>query len=899
MSAQDQRYVDWVYDSLKFYGDEKWTPSTWSLLITRLGINGIDQESLALQKQTPLIAPIVLKSFDQCWVSAAAEKFRRTQTEPDPPSFSRSDLNKWPTYTDDDWRKMFPPRTKADIAIRRTRIHDALLFADRKGVHVPTILWHCRWLDYITVMNLLYATAIHGNDFLDPFVQAGALFSVDAFSDFSKTLNQASKTRPGDIAFRQRYAETGGLVGYRNLPFPGFDRKAEAAKWAAGGKPHGLVGDDWARRFRGAAQTITQSAVPKTVPWMSLFDWISSDKWVTAGSSSEGRVDWTDGTEHGKFKARKNFLHDIYTDQQLYEIAVKSMGKQVNTSITKNQLGKVRLVVASDLGNYLVDSWLDYLCGSVYERWPGSTLNEDFRRMHTRLLSTLKNLFERYGLPFDYAEFDRQVQAWEMSVLTEEYFKCGEQNVPLDQRPFWRMATAASAASYFNSVLVDTDNGDTTEYRVTGGLPSGLRLTTVMGNLWNMVMTSIVRNIMLELGVPASYYTFDLRGDDSSITAATYWQALCFRMGYQAVNAIGHDQKFSVLYESVEFLRVWFQDNRTFGWPNRSIPALSQRKPWSDEPWTPESQISAVAAAPQTIVRRLDLQPDYFYPLLRDIWTKQRRLSTAWLSLPRQFGGLGIFPWDGKFPSRGLPKIRPPDVTITNANPQRLKYYLTTYADFTPDLPTMIKLWREDMASKLGADDIRGISHLLRTRYQEDLDGLRVKWENVPRQNDMRMVRVTGFEALKLSNIRPDDVLLPALQETTDPEFGRWRKMTLEVDRAKRILRITKEMSLRAWIRLRNPQMFSSLEYLTRHGVHMTMALDYMFGVLPPVDSTTLHPLLNRCLVSTWTTLFSNALSHIPAVRQRDFLRWLMGRYFPVCADSLAASPCARTLYNW
>jgi hypothetical protein len=130
-------------------------------------------------------------------------------------------------------------------------------------------------------------------------------------------------------------------------------------------------------------------------------------------------------------------------------------------------------------------------------------------------------LRKRFSLPFDYKGFDHQPTLEECKCLVRLYLESGEANVPDNMKAEWRRILDATVDSFSHNECYIYIEGIRHSMEVKGGLQSGIRLTSLVGNFWNQTMSEIARNLAdpghLEIK------TIYIRGDDSSIIAASYF----------------------------------------------------------------------------------------------------------------------------------------------------------------------------------------------------------------------------------------------------------------------------------------------------------------------------------------------------------------------------------------
>jgi hypothetical protein len=624
---------------------------------------------------------------------------------------------------------------------------------------------------------------------------------------------------------------------------------------------------------------------------MSLGEYIASDLATTSGASTFGKVEWEFEGEKGKFKARKNFLLDITTVEYLEAETIRNLGKQVNKSFIKAELGKMRIAVTGDLWSYFSQSWLNYLCGGVYLKWPGNTLDEDVAVQTKRMAVMLEWIMSGYSLPFDFAGFDHQATTDEERIQVRDYLSRGMVNVPLGAQHFWRSVLEATVDSFSNATMLIRDNEKVIREPITGGVESGIRLTSLCGNYWNNTMTSISKDLCARCGLEDNLQSW-LRGDDSAIVAHTYWGALAMRLAYAAINAVGNDSKYGILRANSEFLRIWYGEDRCYGYVNRSLPGVLQRKPWGGEPWDPEGVVRAQIEAINTCTRRTGRDNSDLIRMVSREWSMIRGKDTNWLALPIGLGGLGLLPFRGRIPDLNWPKLKHPTVKVTNLEPTSYERYARGKEEWAPTIEELKTIQETTISSKMASDDVRGLGHVFRDSYKKQVKEMGKEEWITYRPTAVPLVELQSI-ALKLSSIES----VPSLAHTISDrpgDFGiakpieRWWGQLKEMAAVRRDLNIMKELrghDLRVW---------QAVKRWEKRGLHRADALDYVFGKIGGLMVGTLHPLLTAAIEST--------LAH--AVRpwgkwKREAWGWFTGTFAWMMSAELASSALAKRLFRW
>jgi hypothetical protein len=607
--------------------------------------------------------------------------------------------------SDEEYLAAFPARTKSDLSVRRERM-GTIAHAWR----VDSVAWRemvteareWRW-DYVWAMNMFtQAFLCRKDDWWRKAHRIGLLpASIDDYIVRAKQLTALLKTRRSSLPLTQ-WAEVAGLTGYRQPPMPGFDLLEEAKSLAGGGETDGIGAPK--ASFRDVLPEALAMQVP-FVPFEDLESYIRSGRWATGGASSVGRVEVeyvADGEEKSfKFKASKAQVREIMTDEEIIDY-VKTHTAQVNVAIVKAELAKLRIAVSGDLATYLRMAWLTERLGGAYAQWTGSTTEEGFIQQTDRLISMLAALKGRWGLPFDFKGFDHQPTTDEIIAIVEWLFNGMRQNVPATRRAEVEAQMAIVLEGFRHAMLVVRTDDGVEELDVEGGLMSGLRWTTIIGNAWNSVVTLCVIKNLEAMGVRGAVLARWIRGDDSALVCPTWVDASIVAHAFSWVGAIGGAGKFSIWPENFEFLRQQIgPDVSAYG--VRLVAGYNQRKPWTSEPWQPFATLTAQAEVRDSLVRR-GYDRDAVWALWRETVTvvsRRKRLSRRWIALPREMGGLGLERWDGWVPDRPLPRAQLPDLRIANSVGRTLKRVEAIAAQINP-------AYSKHEAETIARDELRG-----------------------------------------------------------------------------------------------------------------------------------------------------------------------------------------------
>lgn len=642
----------------------------------------------------------------------------------------------WKAFASGRWNDevvtiLYPPRTKLDLGIRRTRLADSMRLLDTgttKTVSVFTDLKDMIGQDYIFVQNKLNYYAICPEEIRRWYTKSNLFVADrDVFDTQMKKVSNAYKSSEVD----KNYAwltELSNLRGFRNLPVDDFDFEREVKELAGQGKRPQFT-DFVKNNFTDAMEKVITFEPGSMYHGTSIEDFIFSGDWVTSGSSSEGKVMWADPRtgETGKFKAKKNLAFDVL-DLNKLTLDMRTWDKQRHVAIIKNEPGKVRLAVASDLISYLQMSWLNSHMRGVYNRWQGATLEESATMQFARFREMLRLIIQTWNLPFDFEAFDHQPRRWMLKIMIYYLLNgCRRFVLPIYYADYDHVSTLV-IRSFDNATIrfKDQTDGRTGEFAVVDNLMSGLRWTSLIGNMWNMIMTEVVNKL-----VAGRYIKRYVRGDDSALMFNSYSDALNFKIGYDKTGIWSNSSKFSITWGHSEFLRMRFTPQGIRGIIGRAVVGLSQRKPWSNEAWSYDAVTTDLLRAVGTIARRAQ---DYTLYLrlvswVIQIWTRQRGLTKRWLELPISLGGLGLLPFNHYLPLGSNSYVKntvKPFITLTNKkNTQREDNLNKEFVQlgFVLKPQQLEYLASEDVNKMFSLDDIPSLSKY--NRSQIDIKSLK------------------------------------------------------------------------------------------------------------------------------------------------------------------------------
>lgn len=889
---------------------EGWSFDTFLELVAYAAL-GVPADRELVNKLRPVTSLLPPQSINPLTVEVLRRKVPASDTraEWDPTRFEalgRLRAMSKPKFDDETVLAIWPARTKQDLSIRRTRFRDT--YQAYKLVGMTDRLWmlaeRLPGFDVISVINILNSEFILTDqhcafswfDFMD---KLGAFASdIAHYGAVVKVVHDLTKKFPVRGFPKFLVQECGVMSGFRNPPFPGFDVVAETRKLAEGGGERGLTANGSIDVFtRLADETLDTEGSP--VEWKGFRDYVVSGDWETSGSSSVGRVEWEFNGEKGDFKARKNLVPDVVDLNRLAEEAYDAKN-QDNKAIIKSELGKVRMAVASDMLMYLKMSWLLRLCGGGYLKWEGSTIEEDVFEQTDRMIKMLEMIHKAWNLPFDYAAFDHQPNTDELKAIVRVLVRMARRNVSVDNLLEFDKIADDVVNSFDHSTLsvVDPQGGRHT-FRVTGGVMSGLRLTTVLGNGWNTIMTNWVKRVLDSLLVKLPGLGRYIRGDDSAIRNDQYAESLLFRLGYEALGAKGSDGKFGILYGETEFLRTWYDQDGCHGYPARAIPGLQQRKPWSSAPWEDESTMKHVYDTVQILRRRgcPEVRCTAWWRACKIVWSQRLHLSQDWLQVPRALGGLGVEPWDGHtFVVGKWPRLETDSIRVLNQTGWRATQLETKFAPFLPiSRPEAETLAGRMVAKKIASDDVPSVNSALHQARQRPERSVFYKLDcewNAPLTNAL----ITQGRILQTAPASRGYLQL-VLGEELASSWGKYGYLKQRWADVSEVFRLRRDSGVMRYFRANHTDFGFDVARLERRGLARFESLGWLFGDLSFNVTHSLHPALTGLLTRSVVLVLTGAIAKM---KLRPRLLTQLGAQASTYLEAwLRDSALARVVYSW
>lgn len=802
-------------------------------------------------------------------------------------------------FTDTEVLTVWPARTKMDLSLRRSRFRDVWQAYQSAGLlgMLSDVLDRLESFDYIAVCNISWAAFLLRNDKTSWWMTVRdwpCWKAPETYLAVAKPVNDQVKAHSLVDFPRGWFTEMGTLLGYRNPPFPGFDVFEQAADLANGGDVHGLSRTPLDPDYVDHLSALNM--VPHNTTFQSFHDYVVDAKWVTSGASSVGRVDWSTNVDTGHFKARKNLVPDVVNLEELFQRAWVT-NRQENMTVIKAELGKIRLAVSSDMYTYLMMDWLSTFMTHSYKQWPGSTIEESSVQQTIRQRKMLDDCRDdKWCLPFDFSGFDHQPSTDELVAIFRKMEASCEPIVPSNLKTQYHYIYDRVVDSMRNSWLYAREGKKVVKMRVAGGLMSGLRWTSLVGNAWNTTMTAVVFDMLRGLRINMNSSSSFIRGDDSALAFPDWATTLLFRLGYSGINAIGADGKFAIHHGCTEFLRTWYDKAGLSGYVMRTIPGLVQRKPWNPQPWVEEGVMDSLYGVVQILRRRCGLPTvEKAWQAIKTVWSRRKHLSQTWLAIPKP-RGFGVEPWDGRSFGTGRVVTTPEKTVHLSSNGFSAAQIGadSLSASYTWDSDGLERAGHAAMLAKASADDIPALSSIFRqnTTYDTSLRP-QVAKEKEWVKHDLNILRTRAETVARLDSTGSDHDLMRRVQAA---DWAKFAGLAHEWEYAKNWSQHSGRGDGVALFEQRHPDFVAKRQLWELRGLRRGEATGWLFGDLQMPKTRIIHPMLAGVLSAQIVNVVAMTMWRRSVARNLG--PWMV-QVSRVLEDALYSSKLSQEMYNW
>lgn len=576
------------------------------------------------------------------------------------------------------------PISKAEAALRRLFLSDT---THGLGKYKYWFLRYSQGLKYTLVNGLaLWAQSSDLARYLTLILVSSKLNSNDTILAL-KTLSDWGKHHDAVPERLSLYVEAHNLGGHK-VSDPSFKIREAAVPFYTGANVHETDFHSQLH-YETVYNELLHITPSMPIPKLPFEEWVRLHTWETSGSSSFGRLVLPGGKT---IKPRKNMLPMEYTDDEIINLCMQYNGTQQHSLLIKQEPLKIRLAVASDFVTYMWQSYALYLIEDFIYNYPGISLKEDLKAEYQRRKIACSLMRDRIVMSFDYEKFDHQVRTKSIQAICLPLLQYIKSKYP---HLMSRHIEAALYTSWDHQTLTNALVQPVDKHKVEDGLMSGVRLTSLIGNIWNSN-----HNLWTSQIVPLDLW--NVRGDDSLAITDTTVNAHKYIDVMSVFGAFGSYSKTLIRRESGEFLRTIYSPSGTYAYVARALLAAVERKPWSNDPVQPFERITNVINACKTAVLRGS--NDVYWPIVARNFRKTYKIDPILLAIPKMLGGLGLFykPVFNKLARPPCPTSFPiQDLPLPDQIPKNLKA-AASRLDLTPN---------EYYWSLMLNDNVRGISN--------------------------------------------------------------------------------------------------------------------------------------------------------------------------------------------
>nr|WAK77658.1 MAG: RNA-dependent RNA polymerase [Totiviridae sp.] len=735
---------------------------------------------------------------------------------------------------------------------------DMILFMRRKGMldKAAHVLRLCRGFDYVTTSNCLLAALCFTQDYWWSIMISSGVFLSDSehFRAACKELSDTVKKTNNDLTPDERVSlyECASLYGAMCPPVPGWDPIEQTRDLADGGQiPHGLLTGSWMTQGQliDRIQELVKCPAHSSPEVRSFEDWLKDCEWERSGAATLGRVEYelsVNGEERrGSFRARKNLVLDVVPVEELIA-RTRAHDTQENKALIKSEFGKIRLAVSAPLEVYLQQAFLFAVSGNSYLSWPGNTLEETITEEMTRNEKTFVRMAQgASALPYDFQKFDHQPRTSEIVGFQNVTFSRALAAANVWQRDDVNLFEHLLVRGFEHATVTSPPGlGDQRTFRVKGGLMSGLRSTSAVGSGWNSVLGETSRDLANKFRGPGrGLNTWQIvRGDDTQVVSDSYLDVLAVKLGYDLLGAEANESKFTLRPGRTEFLRVETSD-RARAYPCRTVPLLFQRRPWSTRPPTGDASLTRITKVGSVLARRLtdaSLLEEFVVFVVERMLSKMgvdHRLA----KIPVNMGGLGLFPWDGRWHVRQWSPSPPIPVNVTNSTGFRTHQEAKRYAEMGVPVTEgeAARLAERSLRTKLALDDVLELAGVVRRVRRSELRARTiVRTDTAPAIicDDLgKYAELLQFA----SSLRPEEgafqkleIMARLAQRYSAPDYASEKRAVERITALSNLAAIRKK-SLGKMLRMYEPNFYGKLvEVERRLKLRRSAAVDYLLGDL-------------------------------------------------------------------
>lgn len=374
-------------------------------------------------------------------------------------------------------------------------------------------------------------------------------------------------------------------------------------------------------------------------------DEFSSDPgyWARTGTSDGRRLKVISAAGNLRWARKSKWASSLAMSSVEVANLIKYPTIQVNHAIQKRELGKVRAIVAGDLGLYLKMSYVSHWLEAALDRHPNTSLFFGSDQMLTLFRSMVQRAADTRIIkePLDQEEFDHHIDKEMLNrTLDEIRMYIGEFCNTSDRHEV--LLVMGNIIEAMRSGVVHVGHRT---FVWLNGILSGWRWTALLDTCCNAGEVEVARDTVFGItGVDPILDDYTCQGDDDDIHCVSYGAAVAFWEVYILAGFKVNAGKFFISDDTDEFLRQVAWNGSISGYPARGVPSLMWRNPVGVPPAPGAIRVREMASSWNLVFNRMGKRSDAL--MVKDI-ARANRLEggtvVAILGTPAAFGGVGLF----------------------------------------------------------------------------------------------------------------------------------------------------------------------------------------------------------------------------------------------------------------
>lgn len=383
--------------------------------------------------------------------------------------------------------------------------------------------------------------------------------------------------------------------------------------------------------------------------FVTLDKYVKQARWIRgkAGTGSKATV-FLEGKRH--VTSRRKGLDAVFYDDDEIKNQIRTFAPDKLFIAQKSEHGKIRPVVKT---TNEANRRMDYLVGIIEYGLSRVDFTHVFsgalkaEQEDTRMLvSTCANTLK---LPMDHSHFDHYQTKESMMAVLAAVYDVAVNHVPPEHVEEWKQIWSVMWRALFSRVTVEF-KGRTWQW--TNGLPSGLRITSLLGTLLNYASSSVASDLVRSYrlsgrdGGSAEVRVLSklCQGDDISVELSTVEEGDVLLTAMGALGYKVHPQKTYISRDRTEFLQRSFEPGSITGYLSRLFLGIRFRSPILEPPLIrAERLFSRFMIWQLAMLRGADIGRAIDAFLMEAAALKvERGDAIGFMLTPRAYGGMGV-----------------------------------------------------------------------------------------------------------------------------------------------------------------------------------------------------------------------------------------------------------------